>query len=251
MAKAPLPWFRFYPEAASDKKFIKAARLCGASRLEIMGAWTIILCAAGESPVRGSLYATLQERFSNEDVTDMLGCDPKQTEAILQAFVKMDMLEVIEDAYHVKNWEKRQFESDNSTERSRKHRQLKADSTVATLHQRSNAVSATPPETETDSETDTEKEDNKQQQQPKNIFKLYQDAFGNLASKTISDELIELEKEYSYEWLADAMKETAKNSVKNLNYTIQILSRWKTQGRNTNGKKANQHIVTYQRIGDD
>ena len=88
-------------------------------------------------------------------------------------------------------------------------------------------------------------------QQPKNIFQLYQDAFGYLATRTISEELLQLEKEYSHDWLVDAMKETSLNNAKSLKYTAQILSRWKTQGKNTNGKKANQPNVTYQRVGDD
>jgi hypothetical protein len=47
-------------------------------------------------------------------------------------------------------WQRRQFESDNSTERSRKHRETKRNAS-ATLQQRD----ATPPESETDTEKNT------------------------------------------------------------------------------------------------
>lgn len=124
MTDKSLPWFRYYTETMNDRKMTHAARLCGASKLEIIGAWSLILCAAGESPVRGALYVTLQKRYSNADVTDLLGCDEDQAKAIMSAFVEMEMLEVQDDAYHVKNWDKRQFTAEyHQQERHREKRE--------------------------------------------------------------------------------------------------------------------------------
>jgi len=70
------------------------------------------------------------------------------------------MLEKVNGVYRCLNWDKRQFASDNSSERVKKHRQSKqekippAESQEETLQKRYNDVTETPPETETDPETD-------------------------------------------------------------------------------------------------
>jgi len=123
MAEKPLPWFRFYHEAATDSKFDVISMTTGIDWCSVFGAWSKILCVAASSPVRGSLYVTLQKRFSNAHVTAMLRFGNEQSEAIMQAFIDCDMLDLDEQsAYRVKNWEKRQYDSDNSTKRVREFR---------------------------------------------------------------------------------------------------------------------------------
>jgi hypothetical protein len=151
-----LPWFRFYSEVATDIKFNVAARLAGVSKLEIIGAWTLLLCAANASPVRGALYVTLHDRYSNGDVTELLRCSNDQTENIINALVKLDMLEDNDGEISIKNWGKRQFLSDNSAKRVQKHR----ENVTRPLHDRYKTVTVTPPESDTDTESDTELNNN-------------------------------------------------------------------------------------------
>lgn len=153
---AQMSWFRYYSEVTRDRKIVMAARAAGVSKMEMVGAWTTILCLASDSPYRGSLYVTLQERFTVTDIETELETDTKTTEKILSALTRYEMLEVGEDgAYTVKNWSKRQFESDNSTERVRKHREKQKETPDETPEKRfSNA-----PDTET--ETDTYMQDEK------------------------------------------------------------------------------------------
>jgi hypothetical protein len=151
-----LPWFRFYSEVATDIKFNVAARFAGVSKLEIIGAWTLLLCAANASPVRGALYVTLHDRYSNGDVTELLRCSNDQTEKIINALVKLDMLEDNDGEISIKNWGKRQFLSDNSAKRVQKHR----ENVTRPLQDRYNAVTVTPPESDTDTESDTELNNN-------------------------------------------------------------------------------------------
>jgi hypothetical protein len=152
MSEMSLPWFRFYSETIGDRKFIKAARLCKMNKIEIIGAWAVLLCAVNDSPVRGSLYVTELERYSNDDVADLLELNIEQTELILKTFIKMDMLEIIDGAYAVKNWGKRQFSSDSSAERVRKHRS-NADETLQNSYSNGDV---TPPDTDTDTDTEIE-----------------------------------------------------------------------------------------------
>lgn len=67
------------------------------------------------------------------------------------------------------------------------------------------------------------------------IFQEYQNSFGLLATKTISDKLIELEDEYGREWVLDALRETGLKGARSIRYTESILQRWQTEGKN--GKK--------------
>jgi hypothetical protein len=123
MAKKPLPWFRYYHEAATDTKFDVISMTTGIDWCTVFGAWTKILCIAASSPIRGSLYVTLLKRFSNDNVTAMLKFTPEKTMAIMKAFMECDMIDLDEDgAYRVMNWGKRQYASDSSTERVRKLR---------------------------------------------------------------------------------------------------------------------------------
>jgi len=140
-----LPWFRFYSEAIGDIKFSKIARTCGMSKPEVMGAWLMILCAASDSPERGSLYVTLQERYTIDDVTELLGFTKRKTQKFILSLVKMDMLKCKYGVFYIVNWDKRQYASDNSGDRVRKHREIKK------MKQVSN-VTVTPSDTDTDTD---------------------------------------------------------------------------------------------------
>jgi hypothetical protein len=153
MAETPLPWFRFYHEAATDPKFDVISMTTGIEWCAVFGAWSKILCVAASSPVRGSLYVTFQKRFSNANVTALLRFTNEQTDAIMQSLQDCDMLDLDEQgAYRVKNWGKRQYDSDNSTKRVKKFREKQNE----TLQKRPRNVSVTAPESDTDSESDTE-----------------------------------------------------------------------------------------------
>ncbi len=69
-----------------------------------------------------------------------------------------------------------------------------------------------------------------------NVFNLYEKTFGLLLTPVLADELIEAEREYPLEWIADALKETALQGKKSWKYARSILERWKAEGR-TDPKK--------------
>ena len=132
-------WYRAYEGTVTDAKLGEAALVAGCSRSVAIAAWHCILESCATANDRG--------RF---DIT------PRRCAVILQepvnvieaAFTEMQSLGMIEGDT-VCSWQKRQFESDSSTERSRKHREAKRNAD-ATLQQRD----ATPPYTETDTDTE-------------------------------------------------------------------------------------------------
>lgn len=122
-------WFRFYNDAMRNPK---VAQLSDAHfRL-----WVELLCMAseydGRIPHEESLKALLRRRLDH-------------LKAGLSALLKAGLIDALEDGYTPHDWDKRQYKSDLSTERSRKHREK---CNVA------ETVSATAPDTDT--ETDTE-----------------------------------------------------------------------------------------------
>jgi len=131
-------WYRAYEGTVTDAKLGEAALVAGCSRSVAIAAWHCILesCATAQ---RGGEYDTSPRR-----VAVILGEAVDTIAAVFDAFVELDMI----GNGAVTAWKQRQFESDTSTERSRKHRQRKCNGD-ATLQQRD----ATPPYTETDTDS--------------------------------------------------------------------------------------------------
>lgn len=122
------PWFRYYSETPQDKKLDLVAEESEFDFLIVLGAWSLLLCIANESPVRGSLYVTTTKRYSNNYLSKLLRLQEKGTEKLLKLFIEYEMLEVDKNgAYKIKNFEKRQYKSDSSVERVRKYRQKKKE----------------------------------------------------------------------------------------------------------------------------
>lgn len=129
------PWFRMYAEFATDAK-VQSMSEAMQRRL------TMLLCLRCSD-----VLATLQD--------DELQCAMRISDEELAETKALFMRKgFIDGDWNLLNWDKRQFNSDSSTERSRKHREAKkaANAAIAT----SRNVAATPPDTE----TDTDKEPN-------------------------------------------------------------------------------------------
>jgi len=141
-------WYRAYEGTVTDAKLGEAALVAGCSRSVAIAAWHCILesCATAQ---RGGEYDTSPRR-----VAVILGETVDTIAAIFDAFAELDMI----GNGAVTAWKQRQFESDTSTERSRKHRQRKSngDATLHDVAATPDDSCATPPYTETDTDTETE-----------------------------------------------------------------------------------------------
>ena len=131
-------WYRRYTGTVSDPKIAEAALVAECSKAVVIATWDMILESAAEENESGQFRATAR------NVAATLG---EQVATIERVFLALESLEMIENCI-VLAWSKRQFQSDSSTERSRKHRALKGGKEHATGMQRR----ATPPDTESDTE---------------------------------------------------------------------------------------------------
>ena len=131
-------WYRAYSGTVSDPKVAEVALIAECSRSVAISAWHAILESAADAQ-DGGHFETSSRRIA------ATLCEPIATvDRVLAALAEVGL---IRDGVVVA-WQRRQYESDTSTERSRKHRERKRN-TCATLHDRC----ATPPETETETDT--------------------------------------------------------------------------------------------------
>jgi hypothetical protein len=153
MPRPVRPWFRFYVEAFADRKI---RRLTPAQRW----LWVAILGAARESPRPGLLLVTDDIAMTEQELADYAGVPVRDVRTALPLMEKLGMVDQSGDCIMVPNFSARQFESDNVTARTRKHRERseEQDKDVPknvpgnTPERRRAFASETEAETETDKE---------------------------------------------------------------------------------------------------
>jgi hypothetical protein len=156
MAPRKQPWFRFYVEAVTD---VKLARLTPAQKW----LWVVILAAAKQSFLEGFLMLSEREAMTSADIARM--ADMRERD-VTEGFAAMERLGLIEmdhnrKAWQVVAWSRRQYESDNVSARTRKHRSnITPSNDDGTFHQRrkerSKNGNGTHQITDTDTETETD-----------------------------------------------------------------------------------------------
>jgi hypothetical protein len=108
-------WYRSHVGLVVDAKLGEAVLIAQCSRALVIAAWHAILESCAEVN-DGGRFDTVPRR-----VAAILAEPVAALEAVFAAFADLGMIE----AGHVKAWTRRQFESDSSTDQSRKHREAK------------------------------------------------------------------------------------------------------------------------------
>lgn len=122
-------WFRMYAEVLDDPKVQKLPAAT-------FKAWVNLLCLAAKH--EGRLPAV-------EDIAFALRCSPADAARTVETLAKTGLIDPVEGTYEPHNWGGRQYRSDVSTQRVKRHRERQRNV--------SPAVSETPPE---QSRTETE-----------------------------------------------------------------------------------------------
>lgn len=136
-------WYRAYEGTVTDAKLGEVALVAGCSRSVAIAAWHCILenCASTNEKGRFDMTPRRCAVILQEAIPTI--------EAVFAEFAALGLIE----NNAVCAWSKRQYESDSSTERVKRHRATSRNADE-TLQQRC----ATPPETETETDTKTEKD---------------------------------------------------------------------------------------------
>ena len=154
-----MPWFRFYNEVMTDIKFPIIARELQEDKLTIIGAWSVVLSLAAQSPIRGKLLLTTTKAFEIIDIAQALGWHEQDTEMLIEQFISMGMIDIIDNVFCVKNWDNRQFTSDlkdpTAAERMRRKRERERNNVTDEDSNRYGSVTQTlRPDTDTESDTE-------------------------------------------------------------------------------------------------
>jgi hypothetical protein len=107
-------WFRFYDDAINDPKILK---LPDASRWH----WAALLCIASKND--GRLPAT-------DDIAIMLRVTNAKAAAIIAELVAAGLIDRDSNGFAPHNWSGRQYKSDSSAERVKRHRDKQRNVTV-------------------------------------------------------------------------------------------------------------------------
>lgn len=143
MPRVARPWFRFYVEAMRDPKM---RRLTPCQRW----LWVAILSAARESHRPGFLFIAEDVAMSWDDLSDYAGMKLRDVEQAIDLMHELGMIrwDAMVGTWYVPAWHDRQYETDDTTQRTRKHRSNEDGRNVPT-----SSVGTSP---ETEAETDTE-----------------------------------------------------------------------------------------------
>ncbi len=124
MSRPARPWFRFYTEAMGDPKL---RTLSPAHRW----LWVGVLAAARQSPLAGVLLVAEDIPHTIATLADYVALKERDVDAGMTELQKRGCVERdILGCWTVPKFQERQYESDNSTKRTRKHRSGNGDGNV-------------------------------------------------------------------------------------------------------------------------
>jgi len=111
------PWLRLYRELIHDPKL---RRLPAEQRY----VWIVLLCLSDD---HGAVEVAPGVGYTVDDLANIAGADPASVEAALQWYRRADMVETLTGGgLRIVHWDDRQYTSDLSTERVRRHRRRRA-----------------------------------------------------------------------------------------------------------------------------
>lgn len=74
------------------------------------------------------------------------------------------------------------------------------------------------------------------------VFEIYEQEIGPL-TPFVAQELEDMEKDYSPDWVVEAIQIASANNVRKLKYVNGILRRWHTEGKGNGARPATELIV--------
>jgi len=142
---ASMPWLRLYSEIIDDKKIKRICRSSIYNKVTVIGVWVCLLALASESEERGKLIISEKIPYNINDLSCETEMNEADLELLIQKFIEYEMLELDNGCWSIKNWDNRQFKSDNVAERVAKHREKRKQEEA--MERYSNVI---------DTDTDTE-----------------------------------------------------------------------------------------------
>ena len=100
-------WIKFYIEMFDKRKIKKLRRLPAGN--DILLIWIMLLAMAGKCNAGGMIFITESVPFTEDDLADELDFDVNTIKLALEAFEKLDMVEIKDGGYiNILGWEEHQ-----------------------------------------------------------------------------------------------------------------------------------------------
>ncbi len=208
-------WIKLYNEILDDPKMAVLPDRLWRRIIELF-------LLAGKLHKDGELPETNQIAWALRMSTDDLAMD-------LQQIANTRIIKRTINGWIIPQFAKRQAAASDAERKQQERKRKQADQ----YYQNENVTNQSRNVTQiTDTDTDTDT-DQKQKTSSVgfNIFTLYQNTFGAMATQFVSQELADIEREYPQDWIIDAFKETALRRGKSIKYTERILTEWQRNGR--------------------
>ena len=158
---AEVQWIKFYIEMFDKRKIKKLRRLPAGN--DILLIWIMLLAMAGKCNAGGMIFITESVPFTEDDLADELDFDVNTIKLALEAFEKLDMVEIKDGGYiNILGWEEHQSvdklaemrEKDRERKRLKRAKEKELLETSKTVH----GQSTDSPHIEEEREGDKEKE---------------------------------------------------------------------------------------------
>lgn len=133
-------WFRLYNDIVNDPKI---------KMLAFEDRWHYVAILVFKN--MGEMDKPRKEGLFERLLAVHLGLNITELDSLKKRLMDVDL---IDDTFQPKNWDKRQYKTDSSTERVRKHRAKSKGCKDVTPMKRYSNVSVTAPDTDTDTETE-------------------------------------------------------------------------------------------------
>ena len=99
-------WIKLYTSLPNNRKIKQLMKLPNGPVYVCV--WVFLMCLAGEVNDNGSVYFTEELPYTDEMLADQFDLPVKVVRQALQLFEKFEMIEIIDDAIRLRNWEKYQ-----------------------------------------------------------------------------------------------------------------------------------------------
>lgn len=101
------PWFRFYSKTLIDRRFKHVANEIAIPKASVIGAWTILLTLANDSPEQGKLLSTDCEGpcpWYVSDFAGIFGCPSQTARDICIQFKRMNLISLADGVWEIVGW---------------------------------------------------------------------------------------------------------------------------------------------------
>lgn len=218
---ATFDWWRSWHGAPMDHKWPVIAAKAGVKVGIVSAVAWAVMDYASQHQERGTVTG-----FDEESYAIYSGFPESEIHAVIVAMTDKGFIE----SGHLRNWMKRQPKREgDSSERVARYREMKRNVTQCNTEAEDVTFSSSLLLSDSLSSSDSLTLNSSQEKRPE-IFSIYEREIGALTG-AIAEELLSASDDYPEGWIADALKESARQNKRSWAYAKAILKRWKVEGR--------------------